>query len=137
MCKWIWAFSFIKRLYFLSLVFFPFWEENIWTHHLFFFLFTQPNTLQKSFPSYFFFKIFHLSYFTSKQTHLKYTWKILDSRALLGFWEWCIRKLRKVTFYRKKKVKNFLFVFSFIIFNKNNIKLSLKWFINIYFKGTC
>ena len=38
-------------------------------HYLFSFLSTQPNTLQKSFPSYFFFKIFHPPYFTSKQKH--------------------------------------------------------------------
>ena len=32
------------------------------SHHLFFFLPTQPNTLQKSFPSYFLFKILHPPY---------------------------------------------------------------------------
>ena len=40
-------------------------------HHLFSFLLTQPNTLQKSFPSHFLSKVFHSPYFTSKQTHPK------------------------------------------------------------------
>ena len=67
-------------------IFSLFWRENILVgperkyfgrpkektpgpHHLFSFLLTQPNTLQKGFPSYFLSKIFHPLYFTSKQTH--------------------------------------------------------------------
>ena len=47
-------------------------------HYLFSFLPIQPNTLPKSFPSYFFSKIFHLPYFTSKQTHpnMVHTWQV-------------------------------------------------------------
>ena len=40
-------------------------------HHLFSFFPTKPNTLQKSFSSYFISKVFHPPYFPSKQTHPK------------------------------------------------------------------
>ena len=46
-------------------------EKTFRPHHLFSFLFTQPNTLQKSFPSYYLSKVFHPPYFTFKQTHPK------------------------------------------------------------------
>ena len=46
-------------------------EKTFRPHHLFSFLFTQPNTLQKSFPSYYLSKVFHPHYFTFKQTHPK------------------------------------------------------------------
>ena len=46
-------------------------EKTPGPHHLFSFLLTQPNTLQKGFPSYFLSKIFHPPCFTSKQTHPK------------------------------------------------------------------
>ena len=39
-------------------------------HHLFPFLLTQPNTLQKSISFYFLSKVFYPPYFTSKQTYL-------------------------------------------------------------------
>ena len=48
-------------------------EKTLEPHHLFSFLPTQPNTLQKSFPSHFLFKVFHPPYFNSKQTHPKET----------------------------------------------------------------
>ena len=48
-------------------------EKTPRPHHLFSFLPIQPNTHQKSFLSYFLFyflsKVFHLPYFTSRQTH--------------------------------------------------------------------
>ena len=52
-------------------------EKTPGSHHLFSFLHTQPSTLQKSFPFHFLSKIFHPSYFTSKQTHPKmwFGWK--------------------------------------------------------------
>ena len=45
-------------------------EKTPKPHHLFLFLLIQLNTLQKSFPSHFFSKVFHPPYFTFKQTHL-------------------------------------------------------------------
>ena len=67
MCNCTWTFLSKNDAQFLSLVFFPFWEENFlvtrkentWAHHLFTFLPTQSNTFQKSFPSYFLSKVFH------------------------------------------------------------------------------
>ena len=58
-------------------VFFPFGreffggseEKTLDLHYLFSFLFIQPNTFQKNFPFYFLSKVFHLPYFTSKQTN--------------------------------------------------------------------
>ena len=44
-------------------------EKGFGFHHLFSFLPSQPNTLQTSFLPYFLSKVFHSSYFTSKQTH--------------------------------------------------------------------
>ena len=41
-------------------------EKILGSHNLFFFLPIQPNTLQKSFLSYFLSKVFHPSYFISK-----------------------------------------------------------------------
>ena len=69
-----WEFSSIKQFNFLSLVFSPFQGENfgektLGFHHLFSFLPIQLNTFQKGFSSYFLSKVFHLLYFTSKQTH--------------------------------------------------------------------
>ena len=60
-------------------IFSPFWRELFGElrkktsrpHYLFSFLSTQPNILQKKFPSYFLSKVFHPPYFTSKQTHPK------------------------------------------------------------------
>ena len=78
MCKCTKAFLSIKQSHFLPSVFSPFLGEKLFggsgekTHgpyHLFSFLFTQPNTLQKNFPSHFLFKVFPPPYFTSKQTH--------------------------------------------------------------------
>ena len=46
-------------------------EKTPRSHHLFSFLPIQPNTLQKSFFFHFFFKVFYLPCFTSKQTHPK------------------------------------------------------------------
>ena len=46
-------------------------EKTPGLHHLFSFIPTQLNTLQKSFFSHFLFKVFHSSYFTYKQTHPK------------------------------------------------------------------
>ena len=70
---------FIKQPYFLLLVFSSFWrvlfgglgEKTPRPHHLFFILPTQLNTYQKSFPFHFLSKVFHLPYFTYKQTHPK------------------------------------------------------------------
>ena len=78
MCKCTKAFLSIKQSHFLPSVFSPFWGEKLFggfgekTHgpyHLFSFLLTQPNKLQKSFPSHFLFKVFPPPYFTSKQAH--------------------------------------------------------------------
>ena len=54
-------------------------EKTPRSHYLFSFYPTQLNTLQKSFHSHFLSKVFHPSYFTSKQTHPKsiYTFKKL------------------------------------------------------------
>ena len=73
------AFLFIKQPYFLLLVFSSFWgelfgglgEKTPRPHHLFSFLPTQLNIYQKSFPFHFLSKVFHLPYFTYKQTHPK------------------------------------------------------------------
>ena len=46
-------------------------EKTHEPHNLFSFLFTQPNILQKSFLFHFFSKVFHPSYFTSKQIQFK------------------------------------------------------------------
>ena len=57
-----------------SLVFF-FGEKFFWKtrelHHLFSFLLTQPNTLEKKISSHILSKVFHPSYSTFKQTHPK------------------------------------------------------------------
>ena len=67
-----------EQSHFLPSVFSPFLGEKLFggsgekTHgpyYLFSFLPTQPNKLQKSFPSHFLFKVFPPPYFTSKQTH--------------------------------------------------------------------
>ena len=77
MCTCTWAFLSIKKK-FIPTQFFPHFgrkhfgwleEETLGPHHLFFFLPTQSNTLQKSFYSHFLSKIFHLPCFISKQTH--------------------------------------------------------------------
>ena len=44
-------------------------EKTPESHNLFFFLLTQTNILRKSFHFHFFSEVFHLSCFTSKQTH--------------------------------------------------------------------
>ena len=44
-------------------------EKTPRLHLLFSFLPIQTNTLQKSFSSYFLFKVFHPPYFTSTQSH--------------------------------------------------------------------
>ena len=46
-------------------------EKTSESHHLFLFLLTQPNTLQKGFSSHFHSKVFHPPCFISKQTHPK------------------------------------------------------------------
>ena len=46
-------------------------ERTPGSYHLFFFLPTQSNTLQKKISSHFLSKVFQLPYFTSKQTHPK------------------------------------------------------------------
>ena len=56
-------------LYFGEKIFGELAEKTPGLHLLFSFLPTQTNTLQKSFSSYFLFKVFHPLYFTSKQTH--------------------------------------------------------------------
>ena len=48
-----------------------FGEKTLRPHHLFSFLSIQLNTLQKISIFYFLSKVFHLPYFTSKQTHPK------------------------------------------------------------------
>ena len=45
------------------------WKKTLGLHHLFFFLPTQPSTLQKNLHSHFLSKVFYPSYFTFKQTH--------------------------------------------------------------------
>ena len=75
--KLTWALLLIKKNssplnFFLILgrKYFGWLEEKIFgPHHLFFFLPTQSNTLQKSFSSHFLSKVFHIPCFISKQTH--------------------------------------------------------------------
>ena len=77
--NWTWAFLSIKQPHFLPLVFSLFWRENFlvglrrkYLNSIIYFLSPDPTKhTQKSFPSHFLFKVFHLSYFTSKQTHSK------------------------------------------------------------------
>ena len=45
------------------------WKKTVGPHHLFFFLPTQPSTLQKNLHSHFLSKVFYPSYFIFKQTH--------------------------------------------------------------------
>ena len=58
-------------------------EKTYVPHHLFFFILTQPNTLQKSFTFHFLSKVFHPHYFT-KQIHplcmgrCQFNYKALD-----------------------------------------------------------
>ena len=58
-------------------------EKTYEPHHLFFFILTQPNTLQKSFTFHFLSKVFHPHYFT-KQIHplcmerCQFNYKALD-----------------------------------------------------------
>ena len=70
----------------------------------------QPNTHKKSFPFHFLSKVFHLPYFTSKQTH-SYTqssWrneKVGGQKrfwfpSFLFDWEWKSRKMKKVSLYK-------------------------------------
>ena len=79
MCTW--AFLSIKQSFFSAFSFLSTLERKLFggpeektseSHHLFSFLPTQPITLQKSFPSHFLSKVFHPSYFTSKQTEKRH-----------------------------------------------------------------
>ena len=74
------AFLSIKKKIYSQSVFSQFWRKHFGgpgeiktpkPYNLFSFLPTQPNTLQKSFSSYFISKVFHPPYFPSKQTHPK------------------------------------------------------------------
>ena len=72
MCTCIWAFLSINKKFIptqFSLHFGGLEEKIFRFHYLLSFFPIQPNTLQKSFPSHFLSKVFHLPYFTFKQTH--------------------------------------------------------------------
>ena len=92
--KWCSIFSFI----FLSILerkFFGGFRKKIPEfQHLFSFLSTKPNILQKSFLSHFYFIVFHPLYFTFKQIHPKgsFGWK----SGKVGGWK--NRRIEKILF---------------------------------------
>ena len=60
----------------------------VWAPQFIFLSPRQPNTLQKSFSSYFLSKVFHPPYFTSKQTYPK---------SQIEFKNQCLQKCHNIT----------------------------------------